>query len=153
MKRFLIAAALLSCSAMLHARSFVLPHVLEKSGMSVAAVYTGGLPGARASRGGATVELYLYSNDGKLMARANGRAVCNPCNWRLSPEARKQTIDISSLVQSAAGPKLGFGVIVVGGDDPASVNLQGFVVNSHDSGLGNLAVFGFEPQPISAEAQ
>lgn len=145
MKRLLIAAALLSCSAMLHARTFVLPHVLEKSGMSVAAVYTGGLPGARPARGGATVELYLYSSDGKPMERANGRAVCNPCNFRLSPDARKQTIDIAALVSSARGVKLGFGVIVVSGDDPDSVNLQGFVVNSH---LTDLAVFGFEPQPI-----
>jgi hypothetical protein len=147
MKRFLLAAALLSCSAVLHARSFVLPHVLEKSGMSVAAVYTPGLPGAKAKGGGATVELYLYSNDGKPMVGANGRALCNPCSWRLTAEARKQTIDISALVQTARGVKLGFGVIVVGGQDPDGVNVQGFVVNSH---VNDLAVFGFDPQPISA---
>ena len=151
MKRFLLGAALLSCSAMLHARTWVLPHVLEKSGMSVAAVNTAGLGGTRRSAGGASLELYLYSDDGKPMLRSNGRAVCNPCSWRLNADARKQMIDIGALVDSAAPrARTGFAVLVSGGGDAPSVNLQSFVVNSH---TGNISVFGFEPQPISAEAQ
>jgi hypothetical protein len=47
--------------------------------------------------------------------------------------------------------KLGFGVIVVNGADPAGVNLQGFVVNAH-TGPFDLSVFGFEPQPLTAAA-
>ena len=150
MKRVLLFAALLSCSAMLQARTWVIPHVLEKSGMNVAAVYTGGLPGSRSKGGGATLELYLYSNDGKLMEGGRGGPVCDPCTWGLTAEARKQTIDVSALVQSAKGGKVGFGVLVVRGDDPDSVNVQGFVVNA---GPRSPVVFGFDPQPIPSPAQ
>jgi hypothetical protein len=146
------------------ARTFVLPHVLETSGLTstdgntfdttIFATYTGGLadiPGPT----NATVSLYLYENNGQPMQSTLGTPVCNPCTFDLSATSRKQTIVIDNLITEAGGfngVKLGFGVIVVGGNDPDGVNLQGFVVNSH-SGPFDLSVFGFEPVPLSAAAR
>jgi len=141
------------------ARVFVLPHVLERAGTinntqftfdtTIFATYVGGLPGVPGS-GGANLDLYLYDQSSAPL-RNNGADVCNPCTFQLDQVARKQSIRIDDLIAVHGAfdqaVKLGFGVIVVGGADPANVGLSGFVVNSHSSPL-DLAVYGFKPQPL-----
>lgn len=164
------------------ARTFVLPHVLEKQGSvtstpftfdtTIFATYTPGLPGTGPGGGGgggaaggadnarrpsgATVEFFLYDDDGSPMQGGAGagmppRDVCNPCTMQLDAQNRKQSFHLDDLIVEAGGfdevVKTGFGVLVVGGADPKGVNLQGFVVNSH-SGPFDLSVFGFLPEEI-----
>jgi hypothetical protein len=66
---------------------------------------------------------------------------------------RQQSIRIDDLIVNRGGfdtaVKTGFGVIVVRGNDPEGVNLQGFVVNSHTSAFDS-SVFGCSPQEIVA---
>jgi hypothetical protein len=145
-------------------RTFVMPHVLEKSGTissatdtfdtEMYATYTGGLAGTTSSNG-ATVKLYLYdSNTGTPMMGTTGE-VCNPCMFDLTTSTRKLSIRIDDLIVAKGGfggspTKEGFAVVVLDGDTP-NVNLQGFVVNAH-TGPFDLSVFGFEPQPLDASA-
>jgi len=158
-------------------KAFVLPHVLEASGRitdtpytfdtTITAVYAPVLEGLSqlAPRvpgfgvlpfaGGATVDLYLFGDDGaSTMKSGAGRDVCNPCSLALDSTVRKVSIRLDDVIQAAGGfgsvpTRLGFGVLVVGGMDPDAVSLQGFVVNSHTSAF-DLSVFGFDPQPIVA---
>jgi hypothetical protein len=153
-------------------RAFVIPHILEKSGLVAAenftfdttifATYNGGIADMPPALG-AALELYLYDDSGALMHGLNGLPVCNPCTFGLgtgaagTTNARKQSVRIDDLITSRGGGfdtsvKLGFGVLVVGGSDPNAVNLQGFVVNSHSNPF-DLSVFGFEPQPLGATAR
>ena len=153
-------------------RTYVIPHVLEKSGLVATqtntfdtflyATYSSGLAGLPDGKG-ATLDFYLYDDSGSLMTAAGGNPVCGPCTFDLGTGAagtaspRKQSIRIDDLITTRGGGfdtevKTGFGVIVVGGDDPNGVELQGFVVNSHTSPF-DLSVFGFEPQPIAAAAR
>ncbi len=147
------------------ARVFVLPHVLEKSGQTsntqftfdttIFANYVGGLAGIPiGSTGGASVDLYLYDEEGHAATSATGQNVCAPCTIQLSDVTRKASLNIENLMLAQGGMPAdeftGFGVIVVGGD-VGNVNLQGFVVNAHTGPL-DVSVFGFDPVPISAAA-
>lgn len=146
---------------------FVLPHVLEKSGlvdrepntldMEIHGVYTGGLAGSAGSN--ALLDFYLYEETGIPMKSLSGDVVCNPCSysWGTSPaDLRKQSIRLDDLITSKGGfdipVKTGFGILVVGGADPENVALQGFVVNSHTNAF-DLSVFGFDPVPIASSAR
>jgi hypothetical protein len=151
------------------ARTYVVPHILEKSGLvstqnftfdtSLVALYSGGIGGLPQGPG-ATLDVYLYDDSGAFMTGYSGTPICNPCTVDLgtgpagSGSPRKQSIRIDDLIMTRGGgfdtaEKSGFAVIVVGGADPEGVNLQGFVVNSH-TGPFDLSVFGFDPQPITA---
>ena len=146
------------------ARAFVIPHILEKSGSTsntpytfdttIFANYAGGIADIP-NGGGAELQFYLYDQSGQFMRGLGGGNVCAPCVVSLSDSARKKSLNVDALIMAAggfdSGVKLGFGVIVVGGDVDA-VQLQGFVVNSHTNPF-DVSVFGFEPQPIAAEAQ
>jgi hypothetical protein len=148
-------------------RTFVLPHVIEKSGTitntnftfdtTIFATYGAGLAGGGGGGGGgATVDLYLHDEaTGAPMLGADGTAVCNPCAFELSSSARKQSIRIDDLITAKGGfegVKLGFGVIVVGGADPDGVALQGFVVNSHTSPF-DLSFVSTPLQPLNAPSR
>ena len=149
----------------------VLPHVLEKSGRinntaftfdtTIFATYVGASFSGPGGGGGggvagkvkeATVDVYLYDDDGVPMRSATGQDVCNPCSATLSPRHRKLNLSLDEEFDRAGGfptPQgvvTGYGVIVVGGHDDG-VAIQGFVVNSHTSPF-DLSVFGFEPQEI-----
>jgi hypothetical protein len=143
-------------------KTYVIPHVLETKGRvsldpntmntTIYATYVGGRNGVY-DGGGATVELYLYDDSGKLMAGTGGADVCAPCTFQLSSTTPKVTISVQDAIDGAnawngSTVRTGFGVIVVSGDADG-VNLQGFVVNSHTSAF-DLSVFGFEPQPLAA---
>lgn len=155
-------------------RTFVLPHMLEKSGRAmlgdtntldteILATYGRGLiDGTNAP--GATLKLYLYDNLGRPL-RGAVNEVCNPCMFDLMAGGGgggaggllKQKISLDDLITTNGGGfgnpnKQGFAIIVIEGNDPDGVSLQGFVVNSHNSPF-DLSVFGFEPQPIAAEAR
>ena len=147
------------------ARTYVIPHILEKSGTisntqftfdtNIFMTYTPGLAGTRPGTG-ATVELYLFDQSSSTPLMNNGQAVCNPCSFPLDTTNRFRSIRIDDLITVKGNfdksVKLGYGVIVVGGQDPDGVNLQGFVVNAHSNPF-DLSISGFEPQPITAAAQ
>jgi hypothetical protein len=144
-------------------KAFVLPHVLEKSGSinntqftfdtTIFANYVGGLAGIPVGPiGGASVDLYLYDDEGHLAIGGSGQDVCAPCSFQLNAAARKSSINIENLMLAKGGMPApvftGFGILVVGGD-VGNVNVQGFVVNAHTSPF-DVSVFGFDPVPISA---
>lgn len=154
-------------------QAFVLPHVLEKSGRIgagatftfdtlVLATYVGGQAGITGS-GGATVEVFLFNNNTGGFMQVNGQDICNGtsavCSFDIGGSAanRKATINIETLIESRVGAGnftgtvLGYAIFVVGGADPANAKLQAFISNSH-TGAFDLAVFGFEPQLVSAAA-
>lgn len=143
-------------------KTFVIPHILEKSGTvnnnqftfdtTLFATYTAGLAGTPAGPG-AKLELYLFDNSAGAPLQNNGEAVCNPCSFSLDNITRKVSIRIDDLITAKGGSfdaavKLGFGVIVVRADAD-NVSLQGFVLNSHSSAF-DLSGFAFEPIPEGA---
>lgn len=150
-------------------RTHVVPHVLENDRSASSAMYAfdttlyatyvGGLPGTSGGAG-AEVQVYLYDQAGTPMAVGDGPAICNPCTFALGDGAdgksvRKHTILIHDLIAGAGGfrageTRLGFAVISVGGEDPANVALQSFVVNSHTSAF-DISAHAFEPQQVVAE--
>jgi hypothetical protein len=158
----LILATVLALPVLASAKTFVIPHVLERSGSALTQrnamdttlhfTYTSGLfsgiPGP-----GATVDLFLYDDGGAAMKGKDGKDVCAPCTYPLGHSARKTSVRIENLFKARGGmPKLtmtGFAIIQVGGPDPDGVNIQGFITNSHTSPF-DLSVFGFEPQPLTA---
>ena len=145
-------------------RTFVIPHMLEKSGKFInntgaldTTLYMTFASPPAAPPGGATMaDLYLYNESGDLLRSANNQPVCAPCSYQLNGPNQKLSISIEDLILNAGGfdrsTKLGFGIVVVNGADPDAVNLQGFVVNSHTSAF-DLSVFGFQPQEIQAPAR
>lgn len=151
------------------AKTFVIPHMLERSGgihdtqftfdTDVYMTYTPGLAGTPGGDG-ASVDFHLYDNTGQPMRALGGAVVCNPCSYALggvdgggAPGPRKVRLAMDDLIQNAGGfdanVKLGFGVIVVGGADPDGVSLQGFITNAHSSAF-DLSVFGFNPEEVKA---
>jgi hypothetical protein len=158
------------------ARVFVLPHVLEKSGLvsdtnftfdtTIFVEYTGGTAGCPPSSPCAFLELYLFDErTGLPLANGMGEPYCpvvSPCFFTIGsgdegtePSPRKRTIVLDEEITNRGGfpdsaVKLGFAVVVVNGDFE-NVSVQGFVVNSHTSAL-DLSVFGFEPVPIAPVA-
>lgn len=154
----------LSAGGSSQAKTFVIPHILEKSGTINSAQYTFDTTiFANYASGVACIgpkpptpnAIYLYDDTGKPMRGLDGSDVCNPCALDLDPAHSSVHVTIEDLFTPSGGMqgvKLGFGVIVVGGTDPDGVHVQGFVVNSHTSAF-DLCVFGFEPVPISAPAK
>ena len=116
---------------------------------------------------GATVDLYLFNNtDGAPLHSRNGAAVCNPCTFPLGQARNKIGISLREQIAAAGGlpPSIlsGYGVLVLRGDH-GNVGVQGVTVKSSSpdganavngqTGASDLSVFGFEPQPLAAEAQ
>jgi hypothetical protein len=178
MKRLaLAAAAVLAFASTVSAKTFVIPHVLEKSGLTTNTPFTfdttlyvvfaaglGAEPHGSSSRevhGHITLmKFYLFDNDDAAMRSATGEEVCNPCTFEHAADGqRKLSIRVDDLITAKGGfpvspggadrPVTGYAVVVVSGQDADSVAMQGFVVNSHTSPF-DLSVFGFEPQPIAA---
>ncbi|MEO6463575.1 MAG: FlgD immunoglobulin-like domain containing protein [Candidatus Eisenbacteria bacterium] len=128
-------------------KQFVLPHVLERSGVTsntnntfdttIYATYAGGSAGIPDS-GGATLDVYLFGDDGAAMTN-NGVNVCAPCLFNLSSTQKKLSIRIDDLIVVRGSfdtpEKLGYAIVVVGGADPDRVSLQGIIANSHDGPL------------------
>lgn len=147
-------------------RVLVLPHILEQTGRTSStpwtfdttmfATYVGGI-GGRPDMGGAELEFYLYDEaTGSPMIGSGGTDVCNPCVFPMGSSARKASINLDTLITTRGGGfdtavKLGFGILVIGGNDPDGVSVQGFVVNSHTSSL-DTSVFGFNPQEIASSS-
>lgn len=163
-----LTLTMLAVPALASARTWVIPHVIERSGTisntqftfdtDMWITYTPGLAGTPPG-GGATADLYLYDNTGQLMRAAGGATVCGPCTYSLgpggagTPPVRKVSLSVDDLIVAAGGfdaqVKLGFGIIVVSGADPDGVNVQGFIVNAHTSAF-DLSVFGFTPEEVKA---
>jgi hypothetical protein len=142
-------------------KTFVLPHVLEKSGTisntqytfdtTLFITYNASLTGK--DFGSATVEFYLYDGATGELMRSQGGDVCGPCTYQLNGHQRKVSLHLDELIAEKGGfdqpVKTGFGVVVVSGAAEDAVNLQVITVNSHTN-EADVAVFGFEPQPMSA---
>jgi len=142
------------------ADTFVFPHVLERSGTIANTPYTFDTTmfmtySSTAIGGGASVDTYLFDQATGAPMRVGSTDVCNPCTNDLTVAQSSAWLRVDDCIVAAGGyasehgVKLGFGVVVVGGQDPDGVNVQGFVVNSHTSPF-DLSVFGFEPQPLQA---
>ncbi|HEV2756923.1 MAG TPA: hypothetical protein VG318_14240 [Actinomycetota bacterium] len=135
-------------------RTILAPHVFETKGSAkteanatdfeIKALYRRGVVAGCGGGNfcpGATVSLYLFDDSGTPMQGGDAStgtartAVCNPCTRDLGTNARTVTFSLQDLITNAGGfereVKLGYGVIVVGGQDPEGVSIQGFVVNSH----------------------
>lgn len=139
-------------------RTWVIPHVLEKSGRvtlptnsdtQILVTYSGGRSGMPTSTG-ATVYVYLYDEAGKPL-RGNSADVCNPCTYSLSPSTPKLQLNLENVIIANGGGLTaltvpGFAVVTAQGD-AANINVMGFIMNSH-SGPLDLSVFGFEPQML-----
>lgn len=160
--RFLLGVTIVAVTAgTAMARSFVLPHVLEKSGTinavpftfdtTIFMTYPKGLTDGKPAKG-ASADLYLYDDTGTAMRGGGGQDVCNPCTYSLgSSGARKLSINVDDLIMAKGGfggvdVRTGFAVIVVGGDDK-NVAIQGFVVNAH-SGPLDLSFQPIDVQPF-----
>lgn len=146
-------------------RTHGLANLVEKQGTinntpftfdtNISMTYMGGLPGFPTGTG-ATVDLTIFDEaTGLPMKTATNQDVCNPCTTVLDTTTRKRTIVMDDMIVANGGfgaqqVKLGFGIVVLHGDDPSGVNILSFVVNSHTSPF-DLSVFGFEPQPILGE--
>jgi hypothetical protein len=150
----------------LRVATFSIPHFVISPGGSTSApnsfdttihaVYNGGLAGTP-DRGGAEIKLWLYDDFSSPLKTASGFAVCSPCTVAIGSSFRKTSISIGDFVESNggfahSGKTTGFGVMTVTGNDPTSVALQGFVVNSHTSAF-DVSVFGFEPQELKGAVQ
>jgi len=142
-------------------KTFVLPHVLEKSGTisdtqytfdtTLFVTYNASLTGK--DTGSATVEFYLYDGATGELMRSQGGEVCGPCTYQLNGHQRKVSLRLDDLIAAKGGfdqpVKTGFGVVVVSGEQEDAVNLQLITINSHTNET-DVSVFGFEPQPMSA---
>lgn len=165
----LFLLAMLALAGEARAKTFVIPHLLEVSGnisntqftfdSHLYATYTPGLiSGLEPSS--ATLDVFLYNQStGQPLRSATNAEVCNPCSYLLGADAagsvvRKVSLSMDDLIMNAGGfpggVVLGYGVVVVGGENPDGVALQGFVTNAHTSAF-DLSVFGYEPQPIQAQ--
>jgi hypothetical protein len=136
------------------AKVFVLPHIVESKGTisntqyafdTVIRMAYGSVPGGPGL--GASVDLYLYNNDGTLMQSQTLQTVCNPCTFPLGGgDPSVVQMRIESLLIAAgdfAGSKSGFAVLNVGGSDPDAVGGVGHISNSHTSAFD--LSFYFEP--------
>jgi hypothetical protein len=113
------------------------------------ATYAGGLAGIPPG-GGASIDLYLYEQNGITPLSGSGGVVCNPCTFALTTTGPRQIIDVGQLIAGSGfnvPVKVGAAALVVGGADPANVHLQGMIVNSH-SGDSDLEMHPFTPQPV-----
>ena len=127
------------------ARVFVLPEVRDRSESGsglpkvidcyLTAAYVGGLGDVPAGTG-ATVELYLYDDNGAPMSGSAG-PICAPCSYTLgtglpASASRWLEVDIGNLSPVPA-TKQGFAVVRVAGADPGAVVLEQFEEAFHAS--------------------
>ena len=136
-------------------RTILAPHVFETKGIvgsdpnatdfGIKAVYrrgvVAGCGGGNYCPGGA-VSLYLYDESGRPMTGGDASAgtasvVCNPCTRDLGMSTRTVTFSLQDLITDAGGfdsnVKLGFGVIVVSGQDPEGINVVITVKHTQDT--------------------
>lgn len=159
----LLAAAVLlglahtAASAQSTARTFVLPHVLERPGRVGTSPNNLDFEIHFLSFGRTPVELYLFdSGTGQPLKSRTGADVCNPCTIEFS-RGPKQVLSIEERVLAAGGfarPLVSAYATLNtrGSRSLEGVAVQAFVINA-GPGPSDLSVFGFEPQPIAAEAQ
>jgi hypothetical protein len=161
----LVRATLIVCAILLFSadglaaqraarRTWVIPHVLERAGRvaNTPNTFDTDLHVVNLDQR-ATLEIRAFGEDGQPMLSRSGTPVCNPCTLAFR-EGAKQVFSLDERITAAGGfaREMMSGYLVITSTGPASVNMQAFIVNSHASSL-NLSVFGFEPQPISADAQ
>src|SRR5262249_40442670 len=148
------------------AASFVIPHIVEKSGLvannvpftfdtTIFADYVAGQADVGGTNTGATIEVFLYNNNTGAFLVRNGQNACDGsphvCQFSLGgANNRKASIRIEDLILAVDpgfnATVLAYGILTVGGDS-ANVAMQGFVTNSHTNAF-DVAVFGFAPVPI-----
>jgi hypothetical protein len=145
MKPLILLLSVLILSSFAQARTFVLPHILEKSGAMatsngldnhIVAVYATGLTGAGPRLTEVKVSLFLFEGNGdRLMKTASGNTICGPCVATLSASNRKVDFNVDALIVAAGGFgrtqfKVGYALLVVDGDQAKNVAVSAFVMNS-----------------------
>lgn len=150
------------------AKTFVMPHLLEKSGRIGTGAssfdsqfflfYPVGIAGA-AGGGDVQVDFYLFDQVTGQPLTSSGAVICNPCSYTLSSSSRKRKLVIEDLIQSNSGQPmgqalvLGYGILTVSGSPDAVTNLASFVENVHSRNSPfELSVFGYSPEEIRAPA-
>jgi hypothetical protein len=142
--------------------TFVLPHALDTSapipaGQSTfdTTIFTAYTPGVVGAGGDNTqvVDIFVF-DDGHPLLSNDPADRCPSCSFHLTVGGKKTLLrldDVLSPHKSPPGCKLGFGVIVVGGDS-GPPGLQGFVTNS-STGTFDLSVFGSTPAEIGGNVE
>src|SRR6185369_1903412 len=91
-------------------KTYVNPHILEKSGRISDTPYTfdttlfltyNAAIGSKGD-GSAQVELYLYDNSGALM-KGSVSTVCGPCMFQLDAQHRKLSVSLDDLINNNGG--------------------------------------------------
>ena len=136
------------------AKTFVIPHIVESKGTigntqyafdTVIKMAYGNVPGGPGL--GASVDLWLYNNDGTVMQSQTLQDVCNPCTFPIGgADPPVVQMRIENLVIAAGdflGSKNGFAVMNLGGSNPEAVGGVGQISNSHTSAFD--LSFYFEP--------
>jgi len=150
----LIRAAVVLCAAILLSaeaasaqqraarRTWVIPHVLERPGRAGTELHLVNLDRS------ATVEVSVFGDDGQPMRSRSGQAVCSPCRITFTASP-KQLFSLRARIEAAGGyagePMSGYMVFTATG--PAEVNVQSFVVNSHNF-AASASVFGYVPEEV-----
>ncbi len=153
MKTLFAALAVVVLPSMGFAKTYSFPHVLEVSGRitspnssdtQIMATYSGA--------GRVTVDIFLYSGtDGRRkqpLLSATSQPVCNPCSFNLGLQKRVSSLALEDAIISAGGftdRKVGgFAIIVVGGENPERVTLQG-VLTETGASVKDIKVTKFNP--------
>src|SRR5258705_13785782 len=103
--------ALLACYPPAAAKTFVLPHVLEKSGTNSSSnftfdttlllTYNGTLDGS--DKSAAQVEFYLYDERTGQLMQGISNTVCGPCTFELNSRRRELALRLDDLITLRGG--------------------------------------------------
>jgi hypothetical protein len=143
------------------AGAYLVSHFLEKSGTTTSATYTFDTvlyfvyPGGQAGivdGGGATVDLYLFDNNGNALKSGTATQVCNPCSYLLGGSQRKVIVRLDDLIVAkggfGGGIVGGYALILVNGADPDGVRVSGQQLNSK-SNTSDLDIAPLDIQKVS----
>ncbi|MGD9548146.1 MAG: FlgD immunoglobulin-like domain containing protein [Candidatus Krumholzibacteriia bacterium] len=153
-------------------RTFVFPHILETRDLSASGgptfdttifiTYLSGLQGGSGDPATNTaVDLYLFDQTtGAPLSNAVGETICAPCTFPMGGSGKdinphKREIDIETVIVGGGG-SIGdmenITAVAVASGNAQDVHMTSMTEKSR-TGPGDLAVFVFEPQEISAATQ
>jgi hypothetical protein len=156
-----VAALLAAFAFPASAKTFVIPHFLERTGFISSTQYTFDTtlymtyaPGLAGTAGGpgAHVDLWLFDDFGNPLTN-NGVVVCGPCAYDLGAPTRKRGSGSRARCSSPARwktpIKTGYAIATVSNDD-ANLAVNASIFNSHTS-VSDLEILTERPWIIDAE--
>lgn len=133
---FLALLALISMQRAV-GRTYVIPHVLERAGLTAGTTSTFDttLFATYSGLHSANVDVFLFDTNGQMMQGAEGGNVCGPCSYSFNASERARAIRFDEAIMAAGGfggaaIKTGFAVVVVGGIDPDGMALEAKIEHS-----------------------